>query len=108
MSIPALDLDLKKAITSQIGGQNCHLDLEFDDGHGIVRVRLCDPLLPPQPVQDYVFLSEVARLQSLAETVVPAPKVYLYQLESPENPVGSSFVIMEKMPGTALQWNDVG
>lgn len=30
--IPALDLDLKKAISRQIGGQNCHLDLEFEDG----------------------------------------------------------------------------
>lgn len=41
------------------GGQNCHLDLEFGV-IWIVRLRRCDPLLPPQPVQDYIFLSEVA------------------------------------------------
>lgn len=105
--IPALDLDLKQAVMSQIGGQNCHLDLKFDDGiTWIVRLRLCDPWLPPQPVQDYVFLSEVATLEFLTETAVPSPKVYFYQLESPENPVGSSFILMEKMPGTALEWND--
>lgn len=105
--IPALDHGLKQAVSTQMGGQNCHLDLEFDDGvTWIVRLRLCDPLLPPQPVQDHIFLSEVATLEFLTETAVPSPKVYLYQLESPENLVGSSFVLMEKIPGAALQWND--
>lgn len=105
--IPALDHDLKQAVLSQIRGQNCHLDVEFDDGvTWIVRLRLRDPLLPPQPVQDYIFLSEVATLEFLAETAVPSPRVYHYQLESRENPVGSSFILMEKIPGAALQWND--
>lgn len=105
--IPALGLGLNQAVLSQMAGQNCHLDLEFDDGVlWVVRLRLCDPLLPPQPVQDYIFLSEVATLEFLEETAVPSPKAYLYQLESLENPVGTSFVLMEKMPGTALQWND--
>ncbi|KAJ5929505.1 hypothetical protein N7454_006455 [Penicillium verhagenii] len=104
--IPALVHGLKQAALSQLGGQNCHLDVEFDDGvTWIVGLRLCDPLLPPQPVQDYIFLSEVATLEFLEGTTVPSPRVYLYQPASCQNPVGSSFVLMEKMPGTALQWN---
>ncbi len=51
-------------------------------------------------------MSEVTTLEFLEETAVPSPKVYLYQLESYENPVDISLVLMEKMPGTALQWND--
>lgn len=77
--IPTLYLDLKQAVLSQIGGQNCQLDLEFDDGvTWIVRLRLCDPLLPPRPFQDYIFLSEVATLKFLAETAVPSPKVVIF------------------------------
>lgn len=51
-------------------------------------------------------MSEVAILEFLEETAVPSPKVHLYQQESHGNPVGTSFVLMEKMPGTALRWND--
>ncbi|KAJ5739270.1 hypothetical protein N7533_012054, partial [Penicillium manginii] len=77
--IPTLYLGLKQAVLSQIGGQNCQLDLEFDDGvTWIVRLRLCDPLLPPRPFQDYIFLSEVATLKFLAETAVPSPKVVIF------------------------------
>lgn len=106
--LPALDSDLGQAVSSQTGGQNCHLDVVFNDGvTWIARIRLRDPTLPPQPVQDYIFLSEVATLEFLAETAVPSPHVYHYQLESsPENLVGPSFVLMEKMAGTPLDWNE--
>jgi hypothetical protein len=96
----------RNMISSQTGGQNCHLDVEFDDDvTWIARIRLRDPTLPPQAVQDYIFLSEVATLEFLAETAVPAPKVYHYQLQSAENPVGASFVLMEKLAGRPLDWN---
>ncbi|KAJ8060931.1 hypothetical protein OCU04_010011 [Sclerotinia nivalis] len=41
-----------KLASSQCGGQNFHLGIEFDDGvRWIARIRLQDPLLPPFEVQ---------------------------------------------------------
>ncbi|KAF6814456.1 glucan 1,3-beta-glucosidase [Colletotrichum sojae] len=95
-----------KAAGEQLGGQNCHLDVVFRDGVvWIVRIRLSDPLLPPAPAQDHVFLSEVATLEFLSRTAVLAPAVHQYELASPENPVGSSYVLMDKVPGRPLNWN---
>ncbi len=65
-------------------------------------------MLPPRGVQNYIFLSEVATLEFLSQTSVPSPRVYHYQLDAPENPVGSLYVLMEKMPGTPLDWNSAG
>lgn len=93
-------------VSRQCGGQNCHVDIDFDDGvTWIARIRLEDPLLPPPGVQNYIFLSEVATLEFLAVTTVPAPKVYHHQLQGPENIVGTSYVLMEKMRGKPLDWN---
>jgi hypothetical protein len=39
------------------------------------------------------------------QTAVPAPKVYHYQLQSAENPVGASFVLIKKLAGNPLDWN---
>lgn len=109
--IPALQNDdssvsREDVISRQMGGQNCHVHVEFDDGvTWIARIRLEDPLLPPQGVQNHIFLSEVATLEFLAKTSVPAPKVYHYQLQGPDNIVGTSYVLMEKMPGRPLDWN---
>ncbi len=92
-------------VSRQCGGQNCHLDIEFVDGvTWLARIRLDDPLLPPPAVQAQIFLSEVGTLQFLANTAVPAPQVYAYELESPENAVGTSYVLMEKLPGKPLDW----
>jgi aminoglycoside phosphotransferase (APT) family kinase protein len=109
--IPALEDDTLKSSRSDIpplllcGGQNCHVDIEFEDGTTwIARMRLEDPMLPPRAVQDYITLSEIATLQFLARTTVPAPRVYAYQLESPDNPIGTAYVLMEKMPGRPLVW----
>ena len=95
-------------VSSQWGGQNCHFDIEFPDGvTWIARIRLDDPMLPPPSIQAriFFFLSEVATLKFLASTKVPAPHVYGYALESPENPVGTSYVLVEKLAGKPLDWN---
>lgn len=93
-------------ISSKCGGQNCHADIEFADGvTWIARIRLDDPLLPPPSIQAHVFLSEVATLKFLACTQVPAPHVYGYELKSPKNAVGTSYVLMEKLAGKPLDWN---
>lgn len=98
-----LDLEL---IQSQMGGQNCHVDIEFEDGTvWLARIRLNDPLLPPQPTQMHIFLSEVATLKFLEKTAVPAPKVHSYATESEANLVGVSYVLMEKLSGAPLRWD---
>jgi aminoglycoside phosphotransferase (APT) family kinase protein len=97
---------LADRVSRQCGGQNCHLDVEFSDGvTWLARIRLDDPLLPPREVQAHIFLSEVATLQFLENTAIPAPRVHAYQLESPENAVGTSYVLMEKLSGKPLDWN---
>lgn len=110
--IPALathlDQDAKiEPVTSQMGGQNCHVDAEFEDGvTWVVRIRLTDPTLPPREVQDCILLSEVPTLKFLAQTSVPVPKVYHHQLESQDGSVGASFIVMEKLAGKALELNE--
>lgn len=109
--IPALASHVDQAarvelVSSQCGGQNCHVDIEFDDEvTWIARIRLDDPLLPPSATQAYIFLSEVATLEFLARTRVPAPHVYSYELESPGNAVGTSYILMEKLEGKPLDWD---
>ena len=90
----------------QTGGQNCNLDVYFEDGVvWLARIRLDDPLLPPKPTQEYIFLSEVSTLKQLESIDVPAPKVFHFETESRENLVGVPFLLMEKMKGAPLAWN---
>lgn len=97
-----LNLEL---IQSQMGGQNCHVDIEFEDGTvWLARIRLDDPLLPPKPTRFLIFASEVATLRFLQTTGVPFPKVFTYAVESSANLVGASYVLMEKLPGAPLRW----
>ncbi|RPA77920.1 hypothetical protein BJ508DRAFT_370441 [Ascobolus immersus RN42] len=95
---------------SQTGGQNCHLDIVFEDGvTWIARIKLADsPHMPPQEAQDLVFLSEIATIKYLTEfTSIPVPVVHHYQLrQDPDNKVGLSYVLMDKLPGTPLCWDD--
>ena len=99
-----IDLD---AIQCQAGGQNCHLDLHFQDGTiWLARVRLDDPLLPPDATQYHIFMSAIATYKYLEKTKVRVPKVYAYAFKSTSNPVGASYVLMEKLGGKPLQWYD--
>ncbi|KAF6230379.1 hypothetical protein HO133_004721 [Letharia lupina] len=98
-----LDVD---AVSRQMGGQNCNIDVQFEDGVvWLARIRLDDPLLPPKPTQAYIFLSEVFTLKYLEDTGIPAPKVFHFATESSENPVGVPFMLIEKMKGAPLMWD---
>lgn len=109
--VPALTPNIKgeldlEAVLGQMGGQNCHVDIKFQDGVvWLARIRLDDPLLPPKQTQAYVFLSEVFTLRFLETTKVPAPRVFCFEAESSENPVGVSYIIMEKISGAPLRWD---
>ncbi|KAI9760986.1 MAG: hypothetical protein M4579_001362 [Chaenotheca gracillima] len=95
---------LLQATLKQTGGQNCHLDITFEDGVvWLARVRLCnDPTLPPQTVQDHIFHSEVATLLFLEQCRFPAAKVYAYDVSS--SSVGVPFMITDKLAGHPHDW----
>lgn len=94
-----------KLVSNQMGGQNCQLDIAFEDGVvWIARLRLDEPTALPLAAQEKIFASEVNTLRFLAQTRVPAPKVFYHSSEC--NFIGTPFMIMEKLPGTPLQWSD--
>ncbi|KAI0381661.1 hypothetical protein F5Y04DRAFT_65445 [Hypomontagnella monticulosa] len=88
-----------------MGGMNYHIELCYDDGiKWIARIRRINATSPPAELRDYIICSEVATLKFLEHTAVPAPKVYDFALESPTNPVGVGYILMEKLPGKSLRW----
>jgi hypothetical protein len=89
-----------------MGGMNYHNEVRFDDGvTWLARVRRFNATSPPPPLRDYIIRSEVATLMFLEKTDVPAPKLYDYALEGPNNPVRVGFMLVEKMPGKSLRWS---
>ncbi|KAF5021907.1 hypothetical protein F66182_6055 [Fusarium sp. NRRL 66182] len=104
-SIPPLQYD--RAIRSSVmGGMNYHIEVRFDDGvTWIARIRRFNATSPPRALRDDIIQSEVATLMFLEHTGVPAPKVYDFALEHPENPVGVGFILMDKLPGKSLRWS---
>lgn len=96
-------IDLK-LIMDQMGGQNCHLDIQFADGVvWIARLRLDDPTLPPLETQRIIFDSEVSLVQFLGNTKVPVPKIFYHAYE--QSGIGTPCVLMEKLAGKPLDWN---
>lgn len=89
---------------SAMGGMNYHIEISFDDGiKWMARVRRFNATSPPPAVRDYIFQSEVATLNFLEKTRVPAPKVFDFALENdPSNLVGVGYILMEKLPGEPL------
>jgi hypothetical protein len=90
----------------QMGGQSCHLDIEFEDGDTwIARLRLTtDPTLPPHGTQEKIFASEVATLRFLSKTTEPVPEVFYASFD--DNEIRSPIILMQKLPGHALQWDN--
>lgn len=94
-----------KQILDQTGGQNCNLDICFDDGAvWIARLRFEEPTVLPPDAQAAISMSEVETLKFLAHTSIRVPKVFHYAFDKSE--IGTPFVLMEKLPGKPLQWYD--
>jgi Phosphotransferase enzyme family len=109
-ALDALERESPKAaemIMDQMGGQNCHVDVVFDDGvTWLARFRLVnDPTLPPPPIANHIFVSEVATMYDLAKTKVRAPEIFHYSKNDKDNQVGLAFFLMEKLSGRMLDWN---
>lgn len=93
-----------RMVSNQMGGQNCHLDVQFEDGTvWIARLRLEEPTVLPRETQEKILASEVATLHFLARTNLPTPRVFYHSLEPSK--IGCPFMLMEKMAGSPLQWS---
>ncbi|CAG8948329.1 unnamed protein product [Penicillium salamii] len=91
---------------SVMGGMNYHIEISFEDGVcWLARVRRFNVTSPPLELQNYIMRSEVATLEFLEETKIPAPKVFDLSLDE-ANPVGVRYILMEKLPGRSLSWSD--
>lgn len=89
-----------------MGGMNCHIELDFEDGvRRLARVQSSNATSPPHELQDCIMQSEVATLTFLEKTKVPSPRVFDYALERVDNAIGVGYVLFEQMPGNALSWS---
>ncbi|KAL4893404.1 hypothetical protein BDV59DRAFT_178147 [Aspergillus ambiguus] len=91
--------------SSVMGGMNYHIEILFDDGvRWLARIRRFNATSPPPDLRDYIMRSEVATLQFLNKTNVPAPKVFDYGFHG-QNAIGTGYILMEKIPGNSLRWS---
>ncbi|KAI0106207.1 phosphotransferase enzyme family-domain-containing protein [Nemania sp. FL0031] len=103
-SIPPLRYD-RATRYSVMGGMNYHIEVQFNDGvKWLARVRRFNATSPPPVLRDYILQCEVATLRFLESTAVPSPKVFDFNLEHADNPVGVGYILMEKLPGSPLRW----
>jgi hypothetical protein len=105
-SIPLLNYD---TMTRMMGGMNCHIPLNFDDGvTWICRIRRNNVSSPPPELQNLIILSEAATLCFLVNTKVPVPRVHDFAVMTSTNPVGVGYIVMDKLEGQPLpNWNDI-
>lgn len=90
-----------------MGGQNCHALLTFVDGvEWLARLRVATGTSPPHRVRDYIFRSEAATMEFLNRNRrVPVPAIYDWAYESdPENHVGFDYMLLQKLNGSALDF----
>lgn len=84
---------------------NYHITVTFEDGiRWIARIRRFNSTSPPPILRDYIVRSEVATLQFLEWTSVPAPKVLDYAFEGEGSPIGVGYIVMEMLPVKSLRW----
>ncbi|KAI4154514.1 MAG: hypothetical protein LQ340_001651 [Diploschistes diacapsis] len=103
-TIPAAEADASE-LEPCMGGMNAHIEIHFQDGVvWLARIRRTNATSPPPAVRDQIFRSEYATYKFLEKTDLPTPKVFELALESAQNPVGVGYMLMEKLPGTPLNW----
>ena len=86
--------------TFAVSGNNLLIPLTFEDGvQWEARIRLPNASLLPPTLRNTHVQSEVATLTFLSTTKVPVPHVYGYGLESLDNPVGTAYILAERVNG---------
>ena len=89
-----------------MGGMNYHIEIHFEDEViWLARVRRFNATSPPPAIRDHILKSEFATYKFLEKTAVPAPRVYDFAIEGPNNPIGVGYILMEKLPGKSLRWS---
>lgn len=90
------------------GGCNYHGSIAFDDGKTwLARFRLPNHNAPPLQERNFDRRSEFATYRFLAETAIPVPEVYdCADDEDPMNPVGAGYILLEKLEGKPLEWDE--
>ncbi|PLN78446.1 phosphotransferase family protein [Aspergillus taichungensis] len=96
-SIRRRDSDVKSLIKLAEGGFNRVLQVTMVDGSQVL-ARLPYPSTEPKRL---AVASEVATLALLRAHGLPVPRVHVYSTDA-TNPVGSEYIIMEKLPGRPL------
>jgi aminoglycoside phosphotransferase (APT) family kinase protein len=88
-----------------MGGMNYHIEILFEDGISwLARIRRFNATSPPPELRDYILGSEVLTLQFLSKIKVPIPTVFDFNPDD-SNPVGVSYILMEKLSGKSLRWS---
>lgn len=89
---------------SVMGGLNFHVPLTFADGVAwICRIRQNNITSTPTAHTNSLILSEVATYRFLAtKTKIPVPAVHDFAIDSPANPVGVGYILMDQLSGTPL------
>jgi hypothetical protein len=100
-----IDLELAQAYR---GGQNCQLDIEFDDGNSwLARIWFAsNPRMPPEDTQRQIFSSEIATLKFLDAAGVTVPKVHAHATENGPNSLGLSYMLTDVCPRIACEWQE--
>ncbi|KAL5363031.1 hypothetical protein BJX96DRAFT_111919 [Aspergillus floccosus] len=99
----------RQHLSSMMGGQNCHVEVTFQDNvKWLARFRVTTTTSPPQDVRDWILRSEVATMNFLqTQTSILTPRVFDWACESdPKNPVGVGYILMEKLDGRPLDWGE--
>lgn len=96
-SLQKCEQDVRSVSKLAEGGFNRVIQITMDDDTQIL-ARLPYPSTEPRRL---AVASEVATLSLLRAHGLPVPRVYAYSTDA-ENPVGSEYIIMEKLSGTPL------
>ncbi|KAI9829013.1 MAG: hypothetical protein M1832_000036 [Thelocarpon impressellum] len=91
-----------------LGGRNYHASLTFADGQQwLARFRLPNHNYPPLKERNFDRRSEFAVYRFLATTSVPAPEAFaMADDDDPTNPVGAGYILLDKVPGKAMEWHE--
>jgi hypothetical protein len=95
-----------------MGCANYHVRVRFDDGSRswLLRVPRATSFVGcPEPVVDYLVVSEYATLKFLEQTAVPAPRAFGYGIRSDgsDHGIGVSFLLVKELSGKPWSHGDL-